>query len=264
MASTSATLPRHQASTRSEQLLQNLLVKDGVARSRSLSRGSATAGAVPIDLYGPAPPLPVDAAVTRPSRSHFRNDSSSAGSHDSSSDERPMFASNGIGAAHGVITRPHLPSPRKTHDGVLSPAPRRSSSPSPPHPHRHHTVPLIHANSSPHFGDTRHSPIDWSYDESSGPGSPSFMSSGYSSASHLPGTPASAFNLQSATEYCRQQQGYVSFGEIEGLGWPAGEEEEERLERQRLEIEMRRKRGWWNWIEEGILARPKTPANVQE
>jgi len=90
------------------------------------------------------------------------------------------------------------------------------------------------------------------------------MSSGCSSASHPPGTPQSAFNLQSATEYCRQQQGYVSFGEIEGLGWPAGEEEEERLERQRLDIEMKRKKGWWSWLEDGILPRPKTPANAQD
>lgn len=96
----------------------------------------------------------------------------------------------------------------------------------------------------------------------SSPASMSFVSSGCSSASHLPGTP---FNLESASEYCRQQQGYVSFGEIEGLGWPAGEEEDERLERQRLEIEMKRKKGWWGWLEDGLtLSRPKTPANAQD
>jgi hypothetical protein len=50
----------------------------------------------------------------------------------------------------------------------------------------------------------------------------------------------------------------VSFAEIEGLGRPAGEDEDERKERERLEAEYRRKKGWfgWGWLEDGIL-KPK-------
>jgi hypothetical protein len=78
-----------------------------------------------------------------------------------SSDERPPFAANGLGA---VLFRPHHPSPRKTHDGVLSPTPRRSHSPSPPLQTRHATAPLIHANSSPHIGEPHPSAPEWSYE----------------------------------------------------------------------------------------------------
>ncbi|CAG8677568.1 16100_t:CDS:2 [Acaulospora colombiana] len=43
---------------RSERMLRNMLAKDGVARSRSLSRGSSTAHHVPSSTRQPAPPLP--------------------------------------------------------------------------------------------------------------------------------------------------------------------------------------------------------------
>jgi hypothetical protein len=81
-----------------------------------------------------------------------------------------------------------------------------------------------------------------------------------------------AFDVRSATEFCRQQQGYVSFGDIQGLGRPFEDEEEERLERERLEAEQRKKRGFWGWIEDathvahnvgGLVSRPKTPAIAQ-
>ncbi|KAG8819398.1 hypothetical protein FRC17_010466 [Serendipita sp. 399] len=65
----------------------------------------------------------------------------------------------------------------------------------------------------------------------------------------LPDTPpsSSTFNLESASQYCRQQVGYVSFGDIEGLGRPAAEEEEERLERLRLTREGEGGKGKWLW-----------------
>ena len=66
-----------------------------------------------------------------------------------------------------------------------------------------------------------------------------------------------AFNLDVASEYCKQQRGYISFGDVEGLGRPFGEEEEERLERERIEAQERKKK-WWpaSWLETGS----KTPA----
>lgn len=48
----------------------------------------------------------------------------------------------------------------------------------------------------------------------------------------------------------------MSFAEIEGLGRPAGEDEDERKERERLEAEYRRKKAWFGlggWLEDGIL-----------
>jgi len=257
----SNTLPRQ--SLRSEKMLHDVLVKDGVARHRSLSRGSSSAPRMvrPVDTTAPPMP-PVDSPAIQ--RSIVRSNSSSA---DSSGDERPMIATNGLGATTAVLYRPHMPAPRKTHDGASFP---RSTSPSPPHhPHPHRTAtspgPPFHENMI-HGG---HSPTaEWAYEESSSPGGMSFTSSGCNSgsASHLPGTPSTPFNLQLANEYCRQQSGYVSFGEVEGLGWPAGEEEDERLERQKLEIESKRKNRWLAWFEDAglSLSRPKTPAHPQD
>ncbi|KAG8815529.1 hypothetical protein FRC19_000976, partial [Serendipita sp. 401] len=62
---------------------------------------------------------------------------------------------------------------------------------------------------------------------------------------------SSTFDLESASEYCRQHVGYVSFGDIEGLGRPAAEEEEERVERLRLMREGeegKRKKWLWSWL----------------
>lgn len=105
-------------------------------------------------------------------------------------------------------------------------------------------------------------------------GSPSGSSSGSSSgvsSAQQPCTPSpsAVFDLQSANAFCRQQQGYISFGDIQGLGRPSEFEEDERLERERLEQEQRKKRGFWGWVEEatqasGLVSRPKTPAMVQQ
>ncbi|PVG02338.1 hypothetical protein CPB86DRAFT_573608 [Serendipita vermifera] len=248
---------------RSERMLRDMLVKDGAARSRSLSRGSSTAAHVPSSTRQPAPPLPNQVHAPTPVLSNglVRNSSGSGNSNASSSDERPMFVSSGPGGSLAMLfnpgvgsgsgsgsssnTRPHLPTPRKTYDGatVFATAATSDRCASPPPAVRHFTAPpgtLIHTHSSPIINQKH--------------------SSGCNS-SHPPGTPSSSFNIESASEFCRQQQGYVSFGDIQGLGRPAGEEEEERLERERLEMEMRRKKGWWSWIEDGLISRPKTPGH---
>ncbi|CAG8677584.1 16101_t:CDS:2, partial [Acaulospora colombiana] len=152
---------------------------------------------------------------------------------------------SGSGAGSSSHTRPHLPTPRKTYDGatIFATAATSDRCASPPPAVRHFTAPpgtLIHTHSSPNINQKHSPPTDWLYEESSSP-SPTSYSSGCNS-SHPPGTPSSSFNIESASEFCRQQQGYVSFGDIQGLGRPAGEEEEERLERERIELEMRRKK----------------------
>lgn len=50
----------------------------------------------------------------------------------------------------------------------------------------------------------------------------------YSLDSHSSPTPSSQFNIRVASIQCRNQQGMVSFGEVEGLGEPEAESEVER------------------------------------
>ncbi|KAG8841090.1 hypothetical protein FRB91_005383, partial [Serendipita sp. 411] len=271
-------------------------------------------------------------------------------------DDRPIFASTGIGGAPALVFRPHPTnaSARRTIDGNGVPPP----SLSPPLATRHHTSPLplplgvqsppppllVHANSSPLIGARSRLPGatmgsgmgggagvdvegDW-YDEECASPSPTSIHSSSSSRDslhplpnehhphhHQPLTPphphhhhhhqpharshhksplhmlsdtppmsgaSSTFDLESASEYCRQHVGYVSFGDIEGLGRPAAEEEEERVERLRLMREGeegKRKKWLWSWLgatsaatggpagpqqghghqESGEVRRPKTP-----
>jgi hypothetical protein len=76
-----------------------------------------------------------------------------------------------------------------------------------------------------------------------------------------PCTPPS-FNIKVANEVCRSIQGYVSFFEVEGLGRPPAEVEEERLERERLEKERRAKRSWLAWFSSGVFRTSSTPSGA--
>jgi hypothetical protein len=42
---------------------------------------------------------------------------------------------------------------------------------------------------------------------------------------------AKAFNVRHASQVCKQKDGYVSFGEVEGLGTPPGEDEDDEEEK---------------------------------
>jgi hypothetical protein len=71
-----------------------------------------------------------------------------------------------------------------------------------------------------------------------------------------------SFNIKVANEVCRSIQGYVSFFEVEGLGRPLAEVEEERLERERLEKEQRAKRSWLAWFSNGVFRASSTPSGA--
>ncbi|KAG8815530.1 hypothetical protein FRC19_000977 [Serendipita sp. 401] len=160
---------------RSEKLLRDMLTKDVVARSRSLSRSSSSTAAnhlqlqqQPASASASAPPLPLPTTTTNAVSSPSNKHGSVSGHSRSSSgtDDRPIFASTGIGGAPALVFRPHPTnaSARRTIDGNGVPSP----SLSPPLATRHHTSPLplplgvqvqsppppllVHANSSPLIG----------------------------------------------------------------------------------------------------------------
>lgn len=266
--STTATSPQQRReTTRSEQMLRDMLTKDGVARQRSLSRSSST-------FHHPLPqPLPIGPGTTSSSRGrHGRNESVSdvASSRDDSEFDRPVFAGvGGLGAPCSVVYRPR-PVPRNTHDGVIpsnhSPYNTLDSTRSPPAPYRHASSPLISTGKHDDYEEpvspspTSMNSSGWNSPHQNRTPSPSSSTSHPTSPSP---THSGTFNLDVASEYCKQQRGYVSFGDVEGLGRPAGEEEDERAERERIDAEMRRRKWWPSWLETldaGARSRPKTPA----
>ena len=54
----------------------------------------------------------------------------------------------------------------------------------------------------------------------------------------------------------------MSFCEVEGLGRPLAEIEEERLERERLEKEQRAKRNWLAWFSSGVFRASGNPSGA--
>ncbi|OCH89043.1 hypothetical protein OBBRIDRAFT_41632 [Obba rivulosa] len=71
-------------------------------------------------------------------------------------------------------------------------------------------------------------------------GSPSSASAS-SSPLTPPPTPPSPFDARTAAALCRAMDGYVSFANVEGLGVPAGAEEDD-------EEESKARGRWWNWL----------------
>jgi hypothetical protein len=71
-----------------------------------------------------------------------------------------------------------------------------------------------------------------------------------------------SFDIKVANEVCRGIQGYVSFFEVEGLGRPLAEVEEERLERERLEKEQQTKRTWLAWFSSDVFRASSNPSGA--
>ncbi|CAG7854914.1 SubName: Full=Uncharacterized protein {ECO:0000313/EMBL:CCA70320.1} [Serendipita indica DSM 11827] len=261
--STTATSPQQRReTTRSEQMLRDMLTKDGVARQRSLSRSSST-------FHHPLPqPLPIGPGTTSSSRGrHGRNESVKTiqNSTDPSSRalgdwELPAQLCTDLGLSRETRTTASFRL-ITVHITLWIPPGRRLLPTA---------TPLRRSSALASTTTTRQEPVSPSPTSmnSSGWNSPhqNRTPSPSSSTSH-PTSPSpthsGTFNLDVASEYCKQQRGYVSFGDVEGLGRPAGEEEDERAERERIDAEMRRRKWWPSWLETldaGARSRPKTPA----